>query len=204
MSAISWNEASPIPSSNASSGDDEFRSFMTNVAIGLATSFDWPGSGSGSTTSAGQSQLGNLRFAEAGSSAVTGGYPDGFLLLNSDHISLHHIGSTSTGILAHSGMLDMAGGLGTAPFTTHYLLQQGSSVTTGSVLSQSGATFAITFPQVFTAAPPFVFVGSTSNVFAGLKVGSITSVGFTSYVSYNNTSLSIVTLDWRTEGTVLL
>lgn len=204
MSAISWNENLVYSASTASAGDDEFRSFMSTFATGLQPGFAWPGSGGGSAASAGESGWGNLRFARAGTSAVTGGYSDGFLLLNTAHASIHHIGSTWTGPLAHSGMLDRDGGLGTAPFTGYWLVQQSSYTTSGSVLSLSGFTVPITFPQAFVNAPSFVFVGSTSNAQVSLKAGSITSVGFSSYVSQNSPILSLVTLDWRSEGTVLL
>src|SRR5205823_5852503 len=101
-SAISWagleTFSSPASTSTASSGDDFFRSFLSSVALGLSTSFVWPGSGGGSLASAGVSQFGNLRLARAGNSAVTGGFGDGFLFLNTNHLSLHHIGSTWTGL----------------------------------------------------------------------------------------------------------
>src|SRR5207237_5542635 len=90
--------------------DDFFRSFLSSVALGLSTSFVWPGSGGGSLASAGVSQFGNLRLARAGNSAVTGGFGDGFLFLNTNHLSLHHIGSTWTGLLGHSSMVGYGGG----------------------------------------------------------------------------------------------
>jgi len=204
MSAISWagleTFSSPASTSTASSGDDFFRSFMSSVATGLATSFVWPGSGGGSLASAGVSVPGNARCARAGNSAVTGGYGDGFLLLNQNHISLHHIGSTWTGLLGHSAMVDHGGGLGTAPFTGRWLTQSGVWVPGGDSSSQ---TTAFTFAAAYAVKPFMQFGQSESSNGYAVNIISLTTVGFTAAFSSLRGSNSAGTINWESNGTVL-
>jgi hypothetical protein len=209
MSATSWSNletftAPPASTSTASSGDDYFRSFMSSIATGLATSFNWPGSGGGSLASAGVSLLGNARAARAGNSAVTGGYGDGFLLLNQAHISLHHIGSTWTGVLGHSGMVDHGGSIGSAPFTAHWLTQSGTfSLTSSLATIGSNGTIAIAFPTPYGAAPPYVQLTVNSNGGYWVNLSSITSGGFISQFSGLIAAIPVTTVTWESDGTVL-
>jgi len=199
MSAISWPTTVPSPSSAASSGDDAFRSLVTSFALGVSTSFVWPGSGGGSTASAGESVLGNARFAISGTTATVGGVGDGFLLLNTDRVSLHHIGSTWTGLLGHSGMLDR-GSAGTAPFTYRWLTQ------TGITPINSTGTSNVTWPTPYSVAPTVIVSNGLLNEGAGLgnfmciQLGSITTSGCTVLTTITNTG-SII---WRSDGTVLI
>src|SRR5512146_735559 len=164
MSAISWAgletfSAAGFSSSTASSGDDWFRSFLTSVATGLSPSFIWPGSGGGSVASLGESQFGNARAAQAPNSAVTGGFPNGFLLLNTTSGSLHHIGSAWTGMLGHPLMVDHGGSIGSAPFRARWLTQVGSFSLDSTVNGDSGST-TIHFPTPYSVTPPFVMLST--------------------------------------------
>jgi len=206
LSATSWSGletfSSPASTSTASSGDDFFRSFMSSIATGLSTSFVWPGSGGGSLASGGISLLGNARAARAGNSAVTGGYGDGFLLLNQNHISLHHIGSTWTSLLGHSGMVDHAGGVGNIPATAHWLTQNGT-VSLSSLVFGSQGTFATTFPVIYSVTPPFVQLaasGATNGYWVTLS--SVTSGGFISVYSGLIGATAPTTVAWESNGTV--
>lgn len=182
VSAISWPTTVPSPTSAASSGDDAFRSLLTSFALGVSTSFVWPGSGSGSSASAGESVLGNARFAYAGVSATKGGVGDGFLLLNTDRVSLHHIGSTLSSIVAHSAMLTHSSVSGAAsnqaPFDKYWLMQE-------DFVSNSLHTSVITFPTSYVsgAPAPVVILSEGDNAGAwGVNCvlqGSITTLGFT-------------------------
>lgn len=184
MSAISWPTTVPSPTSAASSGDDAFRSLLTSFALGVSTSFVWPGSGSGSSASAGESIPGNARFAYAGVAATKGGVGDGFLLLNTDRVSLHHIGSTLSSIVAHSGMLTHstvsgAGVSGAAPFDKYWLMQE-------DFVSNSLHTSVVTFPTSYVSGflPLPVVILSEGDNLGGWSAncvlqGSITTLGFT-------------------------
>src|SRR3990172_8832046 len=152
---ITWNESVPSPSSAASSADDELRGFMVAVARGLSRSFVWPGSGGGSAASAGLSQFGNARLAIAGNSAVTGGYGDGYLLLNRNHISIHHIGSTWTAMLGHSAMVNHnppQGFTAAVQVAARWLTQTG---TVSIASTTSFGSFTVSYPTPYATAPPF-------------------------------------------------
>ena len=201
MSAISWNESVPSPSSAASSGDDEIRSLMTSVALGLSTSFIWPGSGGGSGASGGVSQFGNARCAVAGNSAATGGYGDGFLLLNQNHISLHHIGSTWTGLLGHSSMVEhSAGSTGAVAF---WRMQSGVFSLQSSADSHFGNK-QINFPVPFsgtTAQPGVFFLPNTLSYAVNISLSSTTAGGFTSQYSGLSATESDTSVFWLSIGT---
>lgn len=200
MSAISWTET--LPSSTSTGGDVErdFLSMLTSVSKGLSTSFAWPGTGGGSLASAGVSQLGNARCARAGNSATTGGFGNGFLLLNQNHLSLHHIGSTWTGLLGHSSMVDH-GSVGSAPFASRWLVQSGS--TTTGVIAFGSVSF--TFPVPYGAAP-FVHISAqsggplTPNYV--LNLSSVTTGGFSAIFSGLAAGPISTGFVWESEGTV--
>lgn len=189
--------------STASSGDDWFRSLMSSVATGLSKSFNWPGSGGGSLASAGESVLGTARAARAGNSAVTGGYGDGFLLLNQNHLSLHHIGSTWTGLLGHSSMLDHGGSIGSAPFTAHWLTQNGNfSLNSSLGTVGSNGTIAVAFLLPYSVAPPFVQLSVATLSGFWVNLSSITSGGFISQFSGLKAATAVTTVNWESNGTV--
>lgn len=201
MSAISWAET--LPSSISTGGDVErdWLSMMTSVALGLKTSFAWPGSGGGSLTSAGVSLFGNARMARAGNSAVTGQYNDGFLLLNQNHLSVHHIGSTWTGMVGHSAMVDHGGGLGNAPFASRWLTQ--SSNTTIPSATSFG-TVSVTFPVPY-GANPFLLLNPLQGNAYFVNISSLSTGGFSAAFSSVVTqvaALGAVTLAWESDGTV--
>ena len=169
---------------------------MTSIALGLSTSFIWPGSGGGSAASAGESQRGNARCAVAGNSAVTGGYGDGFLLLNTNHVSLHHIGSTWTGLLGHSGMIDHA--------NIRWSVQTGTVSLDSTILGDSGTT-NVAFGTAFSSAPSFVqwtIRGAGTSAFKGyaLNVSTITAGGFSSVYSGLRSGESAMNADWQAIG----
>jgi len=174
---------------------------MSGVALGLSTSFVWPGSGGGSLASAGVSQFGNLRLAVAANSAITGGYPDGYLLLNQNHISLHHIGSTWTNLLGHSAMVDHGGGLGTAPFTGRWLTQTGTFSMISSVYGTSGIT-TVTFPTPYGTAPSFLQLSTDTTNGYILNVSSLSTGGFTFVYAGLRGAIVITGVTWESDGTV--
>jgi len=168
--------------------------------LGLQPSFNWPGSGGGSLASGGVSNFGTFRAARAGNSAVTGGYGDGFLLLNQNHISLHHIGSTWTGLLGHSAMVDHGGGLGNAPFTGRWLTQQGTLAITPA---PSSHTLDVVFATAYVALPFVQFAQSESSNGYAINVLSLTSAGFSAACSGLRGSNVAGTIVWESNGTVL-
>lgn len=205
MSAISWAGveafSSPASTSTASSGDNWLNSFMSSFALGLQPSFAWPGSGGGSLASAGESAFGNARTARASTSATTGGFANGFLLLNTNRVSLHHIGSTWTGLLAHSAMVDHGGGVGNAPFTARWLTQSGSTTTS----SVAFGTFTFTFPVPY-GAPPFVQISTTSGTPLSpnyaVNLSSVTTAGFSAAFSGYGAGPLVTGFTWESDGTV--
>lgn len=177
---------------------------MSSIARGLQPSFYWPGSGGGSLASAGESQPGNLRTAVAGNTISVGGFGNGFIGLNENHESLHHIGSTWTGLLGHSSMVDHGGGLGNAPFAYRWLTQSGvtSSVVTGSTLSFG--TISVVFPVPYGYIPFVNIINPLPGNSYLLQLSNVTPGGFIS----NYTGIDIflpsgtVTLVWESDGTV--
>lgn len=166
---------------------------MSSVALGLRDSFVWPGSGGGSLASAGVSQLGNLRMARAGNSAVTGGQPDGFLLLNQNHISLHHIGSSWTGLLTHSAMADHGSG-------GRWLTQSG---TLSSMISGTDGAFGtknVTFPTVYGTAPPYIQLSVDTTRGYWFNISAISTGGFSTVYASLVGPTAITTLSWEAEG----
>lgn len=172
---------------------------MTSLAIGIKSSFVWPGSGGGSAASAGVSVLGNARCARAGNSAVTGTYEDGFLLLNQNHLSLHHIGSTWTGLLGHSAMVDHGGSIGSAPFAARWLTQSGTTkIPSGS----SFGVVSVTFPTSYGTQPFVLLNPQTANQWA-VNLSALSGGGFSAaYSSVITQALSADTLAWESDGTV--
>jgi len=199
MSAISWFETAPSETSLASLVDDELRSMQTAIALGLSESFYWPGSGGGSAASAGEAKLGSLRFARAGTSARTGGFAEGFILLDSNRVSLHHIGpSNTTYILAHANMLDRGGGVGDAPFGSRWV--QGGGTAALGTDSVSTVTFT---GGPFAGIPHVTLLSDSSRVLVGIQ--SIRSDGFTSVMSHIGSGATpTVTIRFRSEGTALI
>lgn len=173
---------------------------MSSIALGLQPSFFWPGSGGGSSNSAGEMNLGTARTARAGGSAVTGGYGDGYLLLNTDHISLHHIGSSNTGMVGHSSALVVASGV-SMPQTTRWIVQ------TGTFIHPSGTSRGVSFTTAFAQPPTFVMISPTGDSNASgsfyCVAASPTTSMFTSFISTKGGTAQ-VNIRWIAEGQVAL
>src|SRR5437773_6730 len=205
MSAISWNESLVTSGSSASFGDDALRSLKTTIAIGLGQSFYWPGSAASqgaSTASSGELQLGTLRFAKTG--FQQGGFGDGFLSLDTTRISVRHIGSTWTGMVGHSGMLEAsnAGVAITFPQTQRWLVQEGQ-------YTSSGTTTNVNFPFAYARAPNVYLIegyldtlsANSQKSWFAYGVSSVTTGGFTSLESFLFGSATTgASYFWRAEG----
>lgn len=202
-----WTDGLILGTSNASAGDDELRSFMTQLASGISASFVWPGSGGGSLASAGESVLGNARTARAGNSAVTGGYDNGFLLINTNHVSLHHIGSTWTGMLGHSSMVGHnTNTLLTMPTGKRWVTQRGTVIL--NPISDVNGTNAVSFASSFDTVPAFLQLSVAQSI--------LTSNGYiVSYMSLTASAFSmpfdvlgilapssVGTVYWESNGTM--
>lgn len=182
---------------------------MIAVASGLSPSFVWPGSGGGSALSAGLSQFGNARMSVATNSAVTGGYQDGYLLLNRNHISIHHIGSTWTSMLGHANMIEHVPSVGftaASQVSARWVTQSGSTAITGAT-----GTASVTFPTSYSeTAPPFVHMVSqppnlpSLNSTYGIQLTSVTTVGFSAVFSALDGTAPGATIFWESDGTILL
>lgn len=156
MPAIVWNEGLPSQASDATRVEAEWRSMETNIATGLGESFFWEGSaatsGGHSGASVGEMVLGSARCGIPNSMG-TGGRGDGFLHYPADINGLVHVGSTWTGQLSHSAMLDTAGGIGNvgSAFSVHWLVQCG-------VINSSNGSETITFDTEYKGIP-FMTIG---------------------------------------------
>jgi hypothetical protein len=135
-----------------------------------------------------------MRFARY--TTLTGGFPNGFLQLDPTRVAIRHSGSSWTGVLSHAAMQERQGGIGSAPFTSHWLVQSGTS--------SSDTTVRVTFPSAYSVAP-FVIVslqtgpGGDANFGVNLARSDVT--GFTSVQSGFGINDAIV---WRSEGTAAL
>jgi hypothetical protein len=200
-----WSDDIVLGTSNASAGDNELRSFMTQLASGISGSYYWPGSGGGSAASGGESKEGNARCARAGNSAVTGGYPNGFLLVNTAHVSLHHIGSAWTGLLGHSNMVDNNNAAFASITTGRWAVQAGTISLNSATDGQSG-TKAVSFTSSYDTTPAFLQLTIEQPVMATGWIASHRSLvasGFS--VIYNRLSsdaTSIATIHWESTGTM--
>lgn len=150
-----WTDGLVLGTSAASAGDDELRSFMTQFASGISASYYWPGSGGGSAASAGESKLGNGRCARSGN--ISGGFPNGFLSLNTAHVSLHHIG-TAPFMVGHSSMVEHVLPAFYPTFSTRWV----SQVQIGNISTNTFGTFALSFTSSYDTTPSFVQIGCTS------------------------------------------
>lgn len=212
MTQISWDTSFITSGSDASFGDDAIRSFLVNVALGLGESLYWPGSADSqgaSAASSGELQLGALRFARGG--FVQGGFPNGYLSVNTKNVSLFHIGSTWTGTVGHSATLYYATGSGfTFPQASRWLVQEGQFNAAAGAFS-STVTFPTSFtstPVVFvTAADPHVSASAGTCDIPVIGISSATTIGFTSAFSTLFSpagSSALTSYVWHAEGIAAL
>lgn len=217
MTQITWGTSGSLitSGSDASFGDDAIRSVLSNAAGGLGESFFWPGSATSqgaSTASSGELKPGSLRFARSGS--LSGGFPNGFLSVNTKNVSLAHIGSTWTGTVGHSAALyGQSTDTLNFPFpqTSRWLVQEGTFNV--GVLTTS---LSVTFPVSYKTTPVVFVLGSdprqaptsaTTTGFVVLGVSSASTGGFTSVFSEMQllgSSSSITGYSWRAEGIAAL
>jgi hypothetical protein len=198
MASISWDETQPSSDTTASLVDNDIRSMLTAIGTGLGESVYWPGSAAsqgGSASSSGELMPGSARLARAGTSARTGGHPDGFLLLDSNKVSLHHIGSSTTGMMGHSNMLDRGAGL-EAPFTARWVIQEGT-------YNSSDRTTEQAFPLEYDGVPFVDISGGQLGTKWMWAPSEVTQGGFTSIGSWvGSGATSAATWYWMSEGTI--
>lgn len=151
------------------------RSLWSSFAAGMGESTFGPGSATSqgaSTASTGEPRPGSMRFPLS-NGMIPGGFANGFLGIEPRRIGLCHIGSANTGFYGHSGMLDMNGGIGNAPFTCKWILQTLSATTLiGSVHGNPLAPRVITFASAYSGVP-FVFIQTSS---VSMMVGVDTTI----------------------------
>ena len=202
MSSISWTETTPSDTSNASVADEEFRSMVTAISIGLGESMYWPGSAASqgaSTASSGELQLGASRLAITAGTPV-GGHPDGFLGVDENNERLWHVGSVVTEVLAGGRMQDRNGGLDSAPFIARWLVQ-----TDVTGLQASDRTVEVTFPTMYNGVPTVDIGPGTRAASWDYALRTVTASGFTLLKNFNDSGTSPTTrFMWRSEGTVNL
>jgi hypothetical protein len=206
-----WTDDLILGTSAASAGDDELRSFMTQLASGISASFIWPGSGGGSAASAGESRYGNARCAHSGN-VTPSGVGNGYLSINTNHVSLHHIGTTWQGLLGHSSLADHGPGA-ILPSFSRWLIQSGIS-NLGSSSATSFGTITVSFTSVYDSIPPFVQITmrqSSLTLQSGylVNLSTVTTGGFTSsYSALGATGLGfgsgVPFLVWESQGSVTI
>ena len=194
-----WTDALTLGTSNASAGDDELRSLMTQFASGISLSFNWPGSGGGTAASGGESKLGNARAAHSDNTVTA--YGVGFLSLNTRHPALVHIGPVNH-LLGHSSMIDH--GVGAAlPPATRWVTQAGTSTLTSGI---SFGTATVSFTTPF-ATTPFVLVDIFPNAATNspylVNLSTVTVGGFSaSFSGLGNTLGILPVLVWESNGSM--
>lgn len=128
--SIGWNEASPANTDLVGQGDDEIRSFKSNVRGGLAAEHDWPSS----SGNAGAHKLGSARVFVGPTSQVSSADTSGRLMWNSTVSSLNYVGSEGSAFI---------GGLLTPSFSP-----------TGTLTLSAGSRFVAEFGEVTQATWP--------------------------------------------------
>ena len=164
--AIGWNESAPANSDNAGTADDELRSLKSNIAGGRSQSMYWPGSGGGSTASAGQMKPGAARTFFAAQSLVSAN-SDGCLMVASDTSRLFAVGSGGSVFLGGSRTIE------------HVTLPLGNSrwVVSGQTIPNATNT---AFSVAFDVVPRVVFSLETSAAtFGAPMISTVTAGGVT-------------------------
>lgn len=155
MPTLNWVETLPSDGSAVGRSPAEIRQPMTNVALGLGTQLEWPGSGGGSELSAGQPKAGAARPYFAASSAKSLAAPQQ-LFLTSDTTRLYFMTSAGTVLAGTMYLMEHQ----TAPSTGRWVFQSGTTV-----LADDTPYVKIDFPWPYAEAPTVV----TTSSFVGVS-----------------------------------
>lgn len=190
MSSLTWLNSDPASSSTASFLDDAIRSFQSAVAAGLGESLNWPGTGGGSTTSAGRPKLGSarVRYDAAPSAGIA---VAGHLGVSSTRGLLQHLDSTAFYVLGGASMLENVNATLVSAASLVWQAEQGTSDETTATAS------SYVFASAYSADPVLVVTSDRKDFV--VNVSALNTSGFSSTVSRLTSSLTY-TLSWYAEG----
>lgn len=214
MPSIVWNENLPSDGSDANTADNEFRSFMSSVAYGLGRSFFWPGSAASqgaSTSSTGEMRPGSARLVlyapGSGTAQVITSrldMPDGFLGFVGDdygNATLWHLGSSQgTYVLSSGNALVAADAPGNAPFTSAWLIQE------GTIDETTDADNAVVFDTAYDGEPNIIISrADTQALNCNFGITTLSKTGFTLTQTWTGSGgAQAATYRWTSEGTATL
>lgn len=195
--SILWNENLPSDASAVGLATRDLPTLWRNLALGLATSFYWPGSGNASETSIGELKAGKVRaFFEAQSASSNS---------NSDKLLARAFFASDTSRLFvyESNGTYLAG----TPFYVEHL----SNPVAGAWIVQTGneevaaagapVTHNTSFTSTYASEPYVIQTLSHRTMIGGISV--ITTGGFTSVFSYFGPGAqSLFTIRWSAVGTM--
>lgn len=202
MTLIAWNESHPSDSSLVAQAPTYVRNVWKNIAVGLATSLYWPGSGGGSDASQGCLRPGATKAFFAADSAAS--HPGtGYAMMTSDTSVLFFYdragsgASSSTVRIGSPFIIEHATGYAGPPATRW--VQQNGSFATDTKASATIIGGVISFPIAYDGIPSVhVFSDVTTHLVAAPISGIATNL-FTSQVSG---SASTHTYRWVSLGTI--
>lgn len=205
MSVSAWTETIPSGTSQVGDFPSYARTAFANIATGLAVEHYWPGSGGGSTDSAGELLPGASRaFVDVQSnSSAPNSQMTGRLFLASDVSRLFIYDSSGTYLVgtpycSEHSMTYLPGSF-PYPSPTGYWLRQSGSYTTNT---QSGST-SITLPIPYLNPPAVFFTrldsGTTAVIIAG-DYPSVTTNQINSGWSALGATVGSFTIGWEALG----
>ncbi len=170
---IGWDNTSPTSVGLAGQGDDELRSFKSNVQGGLNAEHIWPSSGGAS----GAHRAGSARIFSGAESAVSSADTSGRLMVTSDTSRLFAVGSDVSAHLLGSQLAPEV----RSPNTISP--SQGWTVSALTLLVKNSPT-AQNYYSIAEASTPMAWVtvdgkedGSASSAFATIGLNLIGSGG---------------------------
>lgn len=216
MASIDWDETAPSDNTTGSLVDNSIRGFMVETRTGLREAMYW--NTTGSLASTGEMKPGRWRSThtdlEAGSrDMLKGGAANGYIGLW-DNTSMSHVGSENTFCFASHVMEECATEPSNAPYTTRWVLSEGSFQVTfnngnsgveklhDAVTTEYGVTYN-GVPFVFLQNVAMAGTPGTDQLFTGTDQPLTTT--FISRISVRDLQLDgdvTETFLWRSVGTV--
>ena len=198
---IQWDEELPRDSDGYSTLPADLRAFKADLATAFSQSLNWPGSGSGSTASAGQALLGGFRASLASWSNMSAPSP-----LTTGR--LFHVTATVHGVVprylfTHSSAATLFAGSAsgcegpTAVITpVHWVLSSGTAAVAGG---STNASFGVVYGgPVYVTASVYT---SIATMLLG-TISTVTSGGFTYLVGPGTFLDDTVEFQWTSLGTL--
>ena len=199
MAIIRWDETQPSNSSKAGYGGKEVRSIKTSLAVGLSVGMEFPGSGGGDATIAGQLKAGSSRFsveAEGASLIVERNMG----VLASDTSRLFIKDSSQTRMFGSPMMVECSQVSNQRKWVaaSNTTTLPASNYTKSRVIPFNSIETVQHVPIIRFGDTPFVHITS-NDTRVSLGISSVTQGGFVSEQSYSGTTADFI-LTWVASG----